>query len=67
MKHVIGAIGLAILAILLMGGAICTQCTGPRAATLEEVHRLDIRAGEMLDSCIAPNPPELPTLGPRPC
>jgi len=66
MKRVIGIIGLGVIAVLLMGGAICSQCAGPQAVAMSEAPRLD-RAGEMLDSCIPSHPFGLPTRSPRPC
>ena len=67
MKHLIGVIGLVVLAILLMGGALCTQCTVPQAVEMGEGHRLDAGAGEMLDSCISTHPLTLPSRSPERC
>jgi hypothetical protein len=67
MKRVIGIIGLAVVAVLLMGGAICTQCAGPQAVAMGDANRPEIGAGEMLDSCIPPHPFDLPTRWPAPC
>ena len=67
MKQAIGIIGLSVVAVLLMGGALCAQCAMPQVAAMGEAPRLEARPGEMLDSCISPHPFDLPTRSPRPC
>jgi hypothetical protein len=67
MKQVIGIIGMAVVAVLLMSGTFCTQCAGRDVAAMGETHGSEIKAGEMLDSCIPPHPFDLPTRSMRPC
>jgi hypothetical protein len=74
MKRVIGIIGAAVLAILIMGGAFAAQRTG-RQATPGKIYRPDkeevrnTRAGRVTsqDSCVPQTPFHLPTARPQAC
>ncbi len=74
MKWVLGIIGIAAIAALLMGEAFGIQ-GGPRQATTSKTdwpekegipYTLGVQ-GVMRDSCIPPMPFDLPTRGPAAC
>ncbi len=68
MKRVLGIIGLAVVAVLLMGGAFYPQGRGKQAFSAEPGAVVDPEwQGRMRDSCLPPSPFDLPTLRPAAC
>ena len=74
MMRLLETMGLAAIAVLLMGGALTIQCRGISTTTAkvywpekEEVTRVVGRLMGMADSCAPSSPFDLPTAGPHAC
>ncbi len=75
MKRVIGILGLAAIAVLvLIASAVGIYGEGKQPTLAktywpekEGVAHTREAHGEMRDSCVEPHPFDLPTRGPRPC
>ncbi len=74
MKRLLEIIGLAAIAVLMMGGAVTIQDRGMSTHTAriywpekEEVTRVEVGLMGMADSCVPSSPFDLPTAGPRAC
>lgn len=73
MKSMARIVGMALLAVFLMGDVFWTtrSATHPAAQTsgdeMREVARIIADSGKMRDSCVPPHPFPLPTLKPMEC
>ena len=73
MKTIAGIIAIAVLAVSLAGGVFWTHRSSAYpgmnapSSEMEEVSHIDAGSGQMRDSCVPPNPIDLPTVRPAEC